>query len=326
MAAPLQGVVRGAESAREVMHANALDPCGGNELCFFRRDGPVAHGARERGIRRDQQRRPAGPATGGSSPGAWLMLTLTSCTQISRPARKAAQSRFAARPVAATGELRAASTNPRALRHRCTRCLPGTPREAARDTAKSRHQDADQADIQRWSPPRARRSIRRRRRPVRRTALPRSAAAAGAGRAGRPRRQPVSTALPSTVSGSGPATRSLKAASAALVARARRRTWQLLGGLEPPSSEGDESLTHAAWTWAAHVCTYAARPRDVRLDADFVRVRAVLLPRTSMRRLRAGPQRTMRHMDIFDGRAVAVTRTAAGLSAFYRNSGLVGCR
>jgi len=47
MAAPLQGVVRVAESARQVMHANPLDACGGDELCFVRRDGPVAHGARE---------------------------------------------------------------------------------------------------------------------------------------------------------------------------------------------------------------------------------------------------------------------------------------
>jgi len=33
MAAPLQGVVRVAESARQVMHANPLDACGGDELC-----------------------------------------------------------------------------------------------------------------------------------------------------------------------------------------------------------------------------------------------------------------------------------------------------
>ena len=50
MAAPLQGVVRVAELARQVMHANALDPCGGDELGFVRRDGPVAHGAREHEI------------------------------------------------------------------------------------------------------------------------------------------------------------------------------------------------------------------------------------------------------------------------------------
>ncbi len=41
---------------------------------------------------------------------------------------------------------------------------------------------------------------------------------------------------------------------------------------------GVRRVTDVAWTRAAHVCTYAARPRDVHRDADFVRGRAALVP------------------------------------------------